>query len=408
MGFKKKFRKMIEMLTRDNAERSEFRLSAEASLSDMLDKFAEVQVAVEQMAEMQNHLEENLSTFSRSVEQISATQSQVGENLTAFSKTVKDLSGNVRKHDMSLEDLIDGLDRRNAEQEEANQRLAESRQSSEALLRLVMGYQDTLFDLRSLLSSSDESWAYQFSLIDEKLKTPLLKSDLTVLQDVGIPVDYDLHEVVDAVETNDPEADKTIAQVFSCGYVFRGTVLRKAKVVAFRYVPAQDVPEPEEEYRDLPDTDEEEDTPSFPDTNLFDPEPAFSEEEADQEEAAEDYPDIPDESGSEAAEDEEDSGYPLAPDGTIAGEGLPESPSGPDEDLFSSAPEVPGTEEADNESEPVSETAPAAASEPEPEEAPAAQAPEEAQNPPALSDPVQADKTSFARSFYSRLFGRRN
>ena len=49
-------------------------------------------------------------------------------------------------------------------------------------------------------------------------------------------MDYALHEVVEVVETTDIQKNKTIAEVYRPGYVYRGRVKKKAQVKAFRCI----------------------------------------------------------------------------------------------------------------------------------------------------------------------------
>lgn len=50
----------------------------------------------------------------------------------------------------------------------------------------------------------------------------------------GEPVDYRLHEVLQAVEPETAGQEGTIAEVYSQGMLYQGTVIRKARVSAYR------------------------------------------------------------------------------------------------------------------------------------------------------------------------------
>ena len=56
---------------------------------------------------------------------------------------------------------------------------------------------------------------------------------ITVIAEYGTRVDYDLHEVIETVETENPVLDKTVADIYSCGYIYKGNVKKKARVAAY-------------------------------------------------------------------------------------------------------------------------------------------------------------------------------
>ena len=153
----------------------------------------------------------------------------------------------VSRHDMAIENLLDGWEELREEQKEEIAVLrdtldAESRQALQgmqeqelALLELAMEYHDQLYSLkRAAARLGNALWEKQFTLAGEKLAEVRVGADLQVVSSAGSPVSYALHEVLDAVPTEDPDLSGRVAEVYSCGYVYRGKTLRKAKVSAYR------------------------------------------------------------------------------------------------------------------------------------------------------------------------------
>ena len=52
--------------------------------------------------------------------------------------------------------------------------------------------------------------------------------------EAGKTVDYAVHEVVEVIETQESQKDKTVATVYRPGYVYQGNVRKKAQVAAYR------------------------------------------------------------------------------------------------------------------------------------------------------------------------------
>ena len=47
-------------------------------------------------------------------------------------------------------------------------------------------------------------------------------------------VDYDLHDVIQITETKDAEQDRRVADIYGCGYLYRGKVKKKARVAVYQ------------------------------------------------------------------------------------------------------------------------------------------------------------------------------
>lgn len=101
---------------------------------------------------------------------------------------------------------------------------------------LVTGLIESLDDLHRF-AQVDPSTATSSTLsegvlmVEKKLLKSLAGHGLEVIDPVDHPFDPALHEALMTVPATSPEEDHVVAQVFQRGYVFRGLLLRPARVV---------------------------------------------------------------------------------------------------------------------------------------------------------------------------------
>ena len=147
----------------------------------------------------------------------------------------------LRGQSDSFEDFLEEQSR----VEELEAQLEEERkQSQKKLLRLAglaMEKNDQLFQLKGQLSGSadiskeaKEGWSRQFEMMEQMSQKSMSECQLSVFGREGEAVDYDLVEVLHAVDTEDMEKKGRIYKVNSQGYMFEGKVIKKAVVEAYR------------------------------------------------------------------------------------------------------------------------------------------------------------------------------
>ena len=162
------------------------------------------------------------------------------ENISA---RLSELSSAANRHDMAITDMLDTWEEWQESWREENAKLRaalseradamESIRRENTLLEITMACYDQLYALHRA-AAEDRAWERQFKLAEEKLSGKLLLADLQIVEDKDAPVDYDLHEVIGVVETADPKQAMRVADVYACGYAYRGKMVRKAKVTAFQ------------------------------------------------------------------------------------------------------------------------------------------------------------------------------
>ena len=147
------------------------------------------------------------------------------------------LHSDVHKHDMAIEDLLDEWDEKKSDEKEVQAQLQEASQTETLLLSMFETYQEQFWSLRHYADSNkDEAWAAQLALMEKTLERCRHSCAIDVIQDCGVSVDYQLHDVIEAVECADPALDKTVAQVYRCGYLYKGKVRKKARIAAYKKI----------------------------------------------------------------------------------------------------------------------------------------------------------------------------
>ena len=207
---------------------------------------------VRQIQDQLNRLEEELEASG--VISVKSDR-RIPEELTQLSAAIEELTGSVTElrdaansHDIAIGDLLDGWEDLQEEQrgkEEAlrealyvktERELRQTKGREEALLKLTMEMHDLLFGLRRTAEASVAGeWQHQLDLVDEKLNESRLPAGFYPVCEAGVPINFTEHEVLDIVRTTESDKDRKIADVYSCGYLYRGKVLKKAKVSVFRY-----------------------------------------------------------------------------------------------------------------------------------------------------------------------------
>lgn len=101
---------------------------------------------------------------------------------------------------------------------------------------LVSGLIDSLDDLHRFAqvdpaTAASSTLSEGVLMVEKKLLKSLAGHGLEVVDPVDHPFDPALHEALMTVPAAAPEEDHLVAQVFQRGYVFRGLLLRPARVV---------------------------------------------------------------------------------------------------------------------------------------------------------------------------------
>lgn len=174
-------------------------------------------------------LEGKLQTLEEGIASGNRQSEELGEKLAQLQTAVK-------KNDMAMEDLLEEWSERQSDEREIRERFRECEQREERLLQLFEAYQEQFFSLKRFAKGKDEAWAAQIALMEKSLERCRQSCGIDVIETCDTEVNYDLHEVIETVNTEDAARDGIIADVYRCGYRYGGKVRKKAQVSAYKEI----------------------------------------------------------------------------------------------------------------------------------------------------------------------------
>lgn len=171
-----------------------------------------------------------------------AEEMRKGQELTeTLSRDVRQAGVDVRRHDMTLEECLIGLeDCQNAlenQQEERRQSQEQIRKLEgelEKLWKLLAVYQEQFWGMKRYAQQKDPAWLSQLELVEKAAQGGCLSCGISWIDQAGVPVDYELHEVIEARAVSEEQLDMQVAEIYSPGMACRGQVKKKARVAAYR------------------------------------------------------------------------------------------------------------------------------------------------------------------------------
>lgn len=167
--------------------------------------------------------EESLAKLAKEVK-------QGQELLEKLSQDVRQAGSDVRRHDMALEDCLEALE----EQQEAEKQVRKLEAEQEKLLKLLAVYQEQLWGMKRYAEQKDPAWLTQLELVEKAAEGSRLSCGIAWIEETGVQVDYELHEVIEARAVSQEQMDMRVAEVYSPGMICQGSVRKKARVAAYR------------------------------------------------------------------------------------------------------------------------------------------------------------------------------
>jgi len=144
----------------------------------------------------------------------------------------------LRRQSGSLEDILEELQCQSAAREE-EKALRDREKELVELCCLLAGQKEMI--LKQLLAKGllpeevREGWKRQAELMEQETAGLERKCTFQRIGACGEKVDYDCHEILAVHPAAREKQGGTVAEVFSEGYVYRGHVIKKAQVAAYRY-----------------------------------------------------------------------------------------------------------------------------------------------------------------------------
>lgn len=140
--------------------------------------------------------------------------------------------------DAALADQMEKYLRLAAEFDNFRKRAARDRETAEhhGQSVIIRGLLDALDDLARFAhvdpaSTDVATMLHGANMVEQKLLKSLAGHGLDVVNPLGRPFDPAVHEAVSTVPAESATADHVVAQVYQVGYVFKGQLLRPARVV---------------------------------------------------------------------------------------------------------------------------------------------------------------------------------
>ncbi len=148
----------------------------------------------------------------------------------------------VRGLSSTVEDFLDTLQDENEKHQDLQQEYAKAKEREQSLLGLLGLYQEQAELFEQWVAAQNqgsseaalEAWRQQQVILKGKIAA---ESRLCVIESTGLTgelVDYRIHEVLQALEPETREQEGTVAKVYSHGMLYQGSVIRKARVAAYR------------------------------------------------------------------------------------------------------------------------------------------------------------------------------
>jgi molecular chaperone GrpE (heat shock protein) len=142
------------------------------------------------------------------------------------------ISRQINRHDMAIENLLDELQEDIEDERNSRSAAEEQYRNSENLLTLFETCQDQFWQIKKFFSDKNDAFSSQFSLMEQSFSNAMIRCGITPVDRTGISVDYEIHEVIDLTESE--TYDKTVAEIYSPGYIYQGKIVKKAKISAYR------------------------------------------------------------------------------------------------------------------------------------------------------------------------------
>ena len=202
-------------------------------LQELVERIAEesapekLQVLEKENAAMLQSLEKENADMLQALEKENAVMRQALESL---GQKMDSLTEKAERHDFAIEEMLE-------EWEDLRKDTEDSRECREAEKNLALLSWENYEQLRILgnAAKGNEAWERQLALALRKSLEEMAKLNIAVIAAWQEPVNYELHEVIVTAETQEESRHGTVKETFESGLIYKGEVLKKAKVCAWAY-----------------------------------------------------------------------------------------------------------------------------------------------------------------------------
>ena len=178
------------------------------------------------LEELQCIRQENNELTKNLLEKQENANEELKEKISKFGKRLE-------RQGVALEELIDGLEKKQASENALAEALSEKNAETRKLLSFIISCDEQFFSLGKILSK-DSRWASEWERLAFEREKLRLSIGLSMTDKAGVPVNYALHEVISTETTSDKKLAMTVMDVYEPGFLYKGEVLRKAKICAYK------------------------------------------------------------------------------------------------------------------------------------------------------------------------------
>ncbi len=155
------------------------------------------------------------------------------EEAERLQQQLSDIQKDLKKQRMAVENITDEWEDFREGEESRIGELLDWKNQEDNFIQLFEEYQEQLEGLKKYAGNGDKNLFQQIQLVEEKLEKKRRMCGISQIAEAGRTVDYDLHEVIQVLETDNPQLKETVAEIYSPGYIYKGKVRKKAKVSAY-------------------------------------------------------------------------------------------------------------------------------------------------------------------------------
>lgn len=176
-----------------------------------------------------------------SAEMLKQTLNRVSQQMSSLEQRYGESEKIIRRQSDSFEDLLDEIQDQQKEQNSQSGLLKENQQREQAFLALISCIRDQMYLLEQKMTEDDSlseekktAWIQQFLLMNQEAARYMTPCGLTETGAPGEPVDYEIHNILNIIETQDESKANTIAKVYRRGLFCNGRLIKKADVAAYK------------------------------------------------------------------------------------------------------------------------------------------------------------------------------
>lgn len=200
----------------------------------------QLKLLTECIEKVQNQTDSLSRKQADSAEMLNQTITQISQQMGSLEQRYSESEKMIRRQSDSFEDLLDEIQNQQQEQNTQYKQQQETLRREQAFLALINCIRDQMYLLEQKMTEDDSlseekkaAWTEQFLIMNQEAARFMAPCGLTEVGKQGEPIDYDIHNILNIIETGDESKANTVAKVYSHGIFYNGRPVKKADVAAF-------------------------------------------------------------------------------------------------------------------------------------------------------------------------------